>query len=58
MVLELLAACESLAALPDRGRPGRRPGTRELVVAPYVLTYVVSSDQVEIADIHHHAQRR
>ncbi len=33
-------AAERLAETPDRGRPGREPGTRELAsVLPYLLIY-------------------
>lgn len=55
---DIFAACESLTDLPNRGRRGRRRGTREIVVRPYVITYVVSDDLVEIADVSHHAQHR
>jgi plasmid stabilization system protein ParE len=34
----LYDGCESLATSPHRGRPGRKPGTRELVFSrlPYI----------------------
>lgn len=39
----LLAAVESLRDLPRRGRPGRVPGTREMIVPglPWLIVYVV-----------------
>ncbi len=38
----LLSAAESLQRLPERGRPGRVVGTRELAaVLPYLLIYEV-----------------
>jgi toxin ParE1/3/4 len=51
------AACRQLAALPFSGPPASRPGTRRLVVAPYVLTYRVTSAAVEILDVRHSRQR-
>jgi plasmid stabilization system protein ParE len=45
----------SLAAAPNRGRPGLRKGTRELVLSPlpYIVVYVVKSEAIEILHIHH-----
>jgi toxin ParE1/3/4 len=44
---------------PNLGRPGRIPGTRELVVAnfPYILPYRVRNDTVEILRIFHTARK-
>ena len=41
----ILDAVERLADFPLRGRPGRSPGTRELVISglPYVVVYSVES---------------
>ena len=51
----LLAAVERLAAMPNLGRPGRVPGTRELVVpdTPYVLPYRLLRGQLEIIAVFH-----
>lgn len=40
----VVAAVESLAALPARGKPGRVAGTRELRLAdlPYVIVYAAT----------------
>lgn len=41
----LFAAGDSLSSLPYRGRPGRVPGTRELLsVSPHVIVYQVDRD--------------
>jgi toxin ParE1/3/4 len=56
---ELVVAGDSLAVFPFRGRRGRRPGTRELVVVrPYILIYEVTPDGsgVEILLVRHAAQ--
>ncbi len=57
----LLAAADSLAALPAKGRPGRAPGTRELsAVPPYVIVYEVDqvAGVVNILRVWHAAQNR
>ncbi|MDR0239749.1 MAG: type II toxin-antitoxin system RelE/ParE family toxin [Deltaproteobacteria bacterium] len=48
-------AGQSLAAAPSRGRPGRAPGTRELVLTryPYFLAYRVSKQDVQIMRVLH-----
>lgn len=49
-----------LKTFPLRGRPGRRPGSRELVFSPlpYILVYRVTGDIIEISRIWHGAQDR
>ena len=53
------AAVQILTNFPAAGRPGRIPGTRELVVrgTPYVLPYRVRSGAVEILRVLHGAQK-
>jgi toxin ParE1/3/4 len=55
----VLQAARRLAAFPLSGRPGRRPGTRELVVprTPYVLPYRIRGDVIEILRVLHGRQR-
>jgi toxin ParE1/3/4 len=52
--------CAALATFPERGRPGRVQGRRELVFAPlpYIAVYRVKERQqvVEISRIYHGAQ--
>ncbi len=54
----LYDACMSLENLPNRGRPGRIAGTRELVFSPlpYIAIYRVQAQAVEILRIYHAAQ--
>ncbi len=57
----LVAAADSLAVLPAKGRPGRAPNTRELsAVPPYIIVY--ESDEttgvVRILRVWHTAQDR
>jgi toxin ParE1/3/4 len=48
-----------LAAHPEMGRPGRVPGTRELVIAksPYIVPYRLRHDVVEVLRVYHSARR-
>ena len=49
----------ALLTFPNRGRPGRRKGTRELVLAPlpYVVVHTVRDDVVFVIRILHGAQQ-
>lgn len=55
----LLTAVERLAGLPNLGRPGRIPGTREFVVpgTPYVIPYRLRGEHLEIIAVFHGRQR-
>ena len=59
IALALHEAAESLAKFPFRGRQGRKPDTRELVVPslPYLIVYRVREEIVEIDRILHGAQK-
>ncbi len=52
-------AVQSLREMPEIGRPGRVPGTRELVVAgtPFIIPYRVRDGIVEILRVMHAARR-
>jgi toxin ParE1/3/4 len=58
-VQRVRAAVGSLRQMPHRGRPGRWPGTRELVVArsPYLVPYRVSGNAIEVLRVFHGARR-
>lgn len=59
VAIQIVAACDRLEYLPERGRLGLKPGTRELVAMwPYVIVYRVTPDAVEILEIWHGAQSR
>jgi toxin ParE1/3/4 len=59
LAVELLLACDRLETFPERGRPGQRTGMRELTtVWPYVISYRVKEDAVEIIRIWHGRQER
>jgi toxin ParE1/3/4 len=52
---KILNAAKALEAQPGMGRPGRVPGTRELIVGglPYILPYVVKEGAVIILRVMH-----
>lgn len=58
-VEHVLASAQKLARHPQMGRPGRVPGTRELVVTrfPYILPYRVREQNVEILRVFHTARK-
>lgn len=59
VAVQLVAACDRLEYLPERGRPGLVPGTRELTaIWPYVIVYRVAVSTVEILRVWHGAQDR
>ena len=59
VVKRVLDAVSMLAEQPGMGRPGRVPGTRELVVLKtrYIVPYRVRGDVVEILRVFHTSRR-
>jgi toxin ParE1/3/4 len=59
-VVEIRSSVRSLKQFPYRGRKGSEEGTRELPHArlPYILTYRVKNEVIEILHIWHGAQNR
>lgn len=55
----ILESVERLARYPHLGRPGREPGTRELVVTgtPYLIPYEVYKNRVVVLAVLHGAQQ-
>lgn len=59
IAVQIMAACDRLEYLPERGRPGLNQGTRELTILwPYVIVYGISGDTVEILRIWHGRRHR
>jgi toxin ParE1/3/4 len=54
-VAAITKAVENLPRFPAAGRPGRVPGTRELVVSgtPYIVSYRVRGNIVEVLRVFH-----
>jgi toxin ParE1/3/4 len=59
LIQRIYDAPSSLLTLPNRGRPGKLPGTREHVLSPlpYVVVYAVRGEVVFVIRILHGAQR-
>ena len=59
VVERVLNAVETLADHPAIGRPGRVPGTRELVVPKtrYMVPYRVRGEMVEVLRVFHTSRR-
>ena len=58
--MELIVhAAESLALFPEKGRPGRIAGTRELVVTgtSYIVVYRLRASSIRILAVLHGARR-
>ena len=57
---ERIAAVEAqLTRFPHSGRPGRVPGTRELVInrTPYIAVYAISDGVLTVVNLIHGAQQ-
>jgi plasmid stabilization system protein ParE len=59
VIARIISAVDNLSEQPNLGRPGRIPGTRELVFAdiPYIVAYRVTTTAVEVVTVMHGAQR-
>lgn len=59
VVGHILDSVAQLAQQPGLGRPGRMPGTRELVVQKtrYIIPYRVRGETVEILRVFHTSRR-
>ncbi len=56
---KIVDAVERLTVYPNLGRPGRIPGTRELVVSgtPYIIPYRIRGNRIELIAVFHGRQR-
>jgi len=58
MVMEILAAGDSLETFPYRGRAVRGTQLRETTLArPYIIRYRIAGDHVRILRVRHSARR-
>ena len=59
VVKRVLDAVAQLAQQPGLGRPGRVPGTRELIVSNthYIVPYLVRRETIEILRVFHTSRR-
>ena len=58
LIREICDAPSALKSFPNRGRAGKKEGTRELVIPslPYIIVYHVRGDAVHIVRILHSSQ--
>jgi toxin ParE1/3/4 len=59
LIRSIYEAPETLLSFPHRWRPGKKTGTRELVLSPlpWIVVYAVRDDVVHVGRILHGAQR-
>lgn len=59
IAMQIVTNVEQLLSFPMSGRPGRVPGTRELVIAntPFVAAYTIEKARIVVLAIYHGAQR-
>jgi toxin ParE1/3/4 len=59
IIRRIFSAIEQLQRHPSLGRPGRVPGTRELVIigTPYIVSYCSIRQEIQILAIVHGARR-
>jgi len=60
VALKIIESIGTLSKFPERGRPGRKVGTRELLFEglPYLAIYRVRDDVIEVIRILHGAQKQ
>ena len=59
IVTRVFDLVDALADHPESGRPGRIPGTRELVVTgtPFIVPYRIRENRIDILSVFHGARR-
>jgi toxin ParE1/3/4 len=59
ITMHIASSVQQLASFPMSGRPGRVPGTRELVISnsPFVVAYRIDKEHIVILAIYHGAQQ-
>jgi len=59
ITMHIATSVQQLATFPMSGRPGRVPGTRELVISnsPFIVAYCVKKERIVILALYHGAQQ-
>ena len=59
ITMHIANSVQQLATFPISGRPGRGPGTRELVISnsPFVVAYSIEKEHIVILAIYQGAQQ-
>ncbi len=59
IAMRIVTSVQQLVRFPMSGRPGRVPGTRELVISntPFLAAYAIDHDRIVILAVYHGAQQ-
>lgn len=59
ITMQIFAGVQQLAVFPMSGRPGRVPGTRELVISntPFIAAYAIEKTRIVVLAVYHGAQQ-
>ena len=59
ITMHIATSVQQLATFPMSGRPGRIPGTRELVISnsPFIVAYCIEKERIVILAIYHGARQ-
>jgi len=59
ITMQIVTSVQQLDTFPMSGRPGRVPGTRELVISntPFIAAYALDHARIVILALYHGAQR-
>jgi toxin ParE1/3/4 len=59
ITMRIVASVQQLATFPMSGRPGRVPGSRELVIpdTPFIIAYAIKKARIVILAVYHGARQ-
>lgn len=59
VIIDIIESGRQLIQFPNCGRPGRKEGTRELVLVgtPYILVYRTKAAEIQILNVLHGSMR-
>jgi toxin ParE1/3/4 len=59
VIIDIIESARQLIQFTNSGRPGRKEGTRELVLVgtPYILVYRTRAAEIQISNVLHGAMR-
>ena len=59
VIIDIIESARQLTRFPNSGRPGRKSGTRELVIVgtPYILVYRTRPAEIQILNVLHSSMK-